>query len=273
MKSQAIVASALTLMLAACASEPPPTPASAAAPPAAKEEAKAEAESGSIQPWMGLWSVAEQFGSAQPTAAMPPLGQKLHLEEYGATDMAGRTCPQPTYRAESQSEAAFLGLATSDAEALRQARPSLSVTCGKDAFGSYLMARDGSLLTVTDGQVLHLVRATVPEMKPEAKADARTAEDAKHDEKKTDEAKPGKAGALVYLASYRDKGTAMEGWKELGKASPLLAHAQPELSKITLPGKGTYLRLKAKGLSETDGKALCKSLVKMLPDCGAKGRD
>jgi len=250
----------LVLLLAACASEPPAQP----APPVMAPEHKAEAAD-SAKAWMGLWTVGEGLNGV--TSMM---GQKLHLDETNATDMAGRTCPQPSYSTDRQSEAVFLGLTKAEAESLKQPRPHLTVVCSQEAFGSYLMARDGSLLAVQDGQALHLVRAAMPE--------AKAPEEKKPDEKKAEAApekaeKAEKPGHLVYLASYRDKATAMAGWAELGKVSPLLSKASPELVKVSLTGKGSFLRLEAKGLSETDGAKLCKSLIKMLPDCGAKGRD
>lgn len=82
-----------------------------------------------------------------------------------------------------------------------------------------------------------------------------------------------KPSRMVYLASYRDEATARHGWDELKHQAPLLAKAEPAMTKVTLPGQGNFLRLQAKGLSEADGVSLCRSLQAVLPDCGAKGRD
>lgn len=277
MKSQAIALAALTLTLAACAAEPPPP---GTASTKAETAAKAEPDNrAAVKDWMGLWTVAEQFGATQPTPAAPPMGQILHLESFGATDMAGRTCSHPDYRAGQETEAGFLSLGKTEDKGqddgpLQQVRPTLTVTCGPDGFGSYLMARDGSLLTRMGGQVLHLVHAPVPEAPPGHMPDM---DQHRHDmpshDGKGELTAAGKAGPLVYLASYRDKATAMRGWKELAAMAPVLKRAQPAFSKISLPGKGSFLRLKAKGLNEAEAHGLCQALIKTLPDCGARDRD
>lgn len=269
MKRQASLAVVLPLLLlAACASEPESEPETKPDPlsdavvenKTEPEQSKPEAlNAETLKPWIGIWAVTDLYGSGQAG----PLGQRLFITENSATDLAGRTCPKPAYMGGSQSEAAFLGLDKAGEAALKQPHPHLSVTCSGETFIEYLQLKDGSLLSLANGKPVRLGRQPEGRMVEEKKAP-----EAKHAEAKSGE----KPGHLIYLASYRDKDTAMAGWKELGKAAPLLGKASPELTKLTIPGKGNYLRLQAKGLSEAEGAKLCKSLTKMLPDCGAKGR-
>ena len=264
MKRQASLAVVLPLLLlAACASEPESEPDAKPDPLAdpiveqKAEPSKPEAlNAETLKPWIGIWAVTDLYGLGQAG----PLGQRLFITENSATDLAGHTCPKPVYVADSQSEAAFLGLEKTSEDALKQPQPHLTITCNDEAFIEYLQLKDGSLLSLANGKPLRLGRQPETQMVEEKKAS-----EAKKSEAKSE-------GPLVYLASYRDKGTAMAGWKELGKSSPLLSKAKPELTKLTIPGKGNFLRLQAKGLSEAEGAKLCKSLTKVLPDCGAKGR-
>ncbi|PKU24672.1 hypothetical protein [Telmatospirillum siberiense] len=271
MKRSVYPACLLPLLLAACASEsagPPPadTKPSSLAEPAGAPSMPLGGED--LRPWLGRWVVTEAYGSAQSgQRPRPPVGQRLELGEAVATDLDGRTCVAPSFRGDGASEAAFLGLDKSTAESLRQIRPRLSVTCGPAAFGQYLAVRDGSLLAHVGGGTLRLARqADAPA--PEQSVKESSAVEPPPARSEGDAPSP----RAVYLASYRDQDTALTGWKELAKISPLLQKATPELTPVTLPGRGKFLRLWAKGLSDVDGAKLCKALIRMLPDCGARDR-
>lgn len=265
------------LLLAACVSEPsaPPPPAAEPQIPAAAEPAVAPPRplaGEELRLWLGSWLVTEVYASAQSgQPSRPPNDQRLELAEAFATDPDGRTCAKPSFRADGASEADFLGLNKSMTGSLRQIRPRLLVTCGTESFGSYLSVKDGSLLTRLGDKTLrlaHLPDGPVPGLSvteplaaaPPAVPSSQSVGDG------------GGAARPVYLASYRDQATALSGWKELARVSPLLEKARPEMTKVTLPGKGTFLRLQATGLSDADGVTLCKALRRLLPDCGARDR-
>jgi len=236
-----------------------------------------------LKPWLGNWSVTEVYASTQldrPETASA--GQRLFLSGTTATDIAGRNCTRASYQGDQLSQAAFLGLSDDESQdaSRTQPRPHLTVACGHSSFGQYLLLDDNSMLALTDGKALKLVRqgemhvlsdakpaveqAPVPAPAATGKPTPLTAADA---------APPppmaGKPGPALYLASYRDKPSALHGWKELTQSAPMLAKAEPEMADITVHGK-SFLRLSAKGLTREETLQVCRSLISILPKCGIK---
>jgi len=238
-------------LLAACSDEPPVT----------------SSDSVLSSP---AWVVTEVFPSEKPH---PLLGQKVRLEPGFATDVKGRSCTNPSYDEDSRSAAEFLGNDSDEGESLTV----ISVQCDGDAFGTYAVAKDGSLLTHEDSLLLRLMSsekiplpaATQPKAAaPAVHEEAHAAADG-HQEHAAPAAHHAEAhGKLIYLASYRDKASALRGWKELTGVSPILAKAKPELVKVTLPGKGRFIRLHAKGVPAAKAGAVCHEVKGLIPDCG-----
>lgn len=65
----------------------------------------------------------------------------------------------------------------------------------------------------------------------------------------------------VQLAAYRKPGSADKGWSEMQrKYGDLLRGFQPEVRKVRVPGKGTFHRLYAGRLSQTEANNLCRQI-------------
>lgn len=289
MNHKAYLLCALSLLLGSCASGSDEQ-SRGSSPAGSAKAASAPLGDEVVEPWLGRWVVTEAFGATLPgQPPKPPVGQHLVLTRAMATDLDGRTCPKPAFKGDTASEAAFLGLTEIAATSLQEARIRLSVACEERAFGQYLVARDGSLLARAGGKTLRMERAPEAAAAPSEAVTPKGGEaapaptallaprpaqaDAAPAAKPAPAASPGAAqGALVYLASYREKESALAGWKKLQAMSPLLGKAQPALTSVTLPGQGSFLRLQARGLSDADGAALCKALIRTLPDCGARNR-
>lgn len=74
----------------------------------------------------------------------------------------------------------------------------------------------------------------------------------------------------VHLASYRSETQAERGWQILrGRYSELasLAHG---VTRANIPGKGTYYRLMATGLSDSAANSLCANLKRRGQFCEVK---
>jgi hypothetical protein len=66
----------------------------------------------------------------------------------------------------------------------------------------------------------------------------------------------------VHLASFRSQERAMVGWRELVGRYPVLAGLSPQVTRVTLPGKGVFYRLHAAPLGSLDqARALCRDLA------------
>lgn len=266
------------LLLGACAGpaqEPPPASSDQPIPSDGPHGMTTE----EMEPWLGSWAVTGIYASPRPDQPdTAPAGQRLYLSGSTATDLAGRSCTRAAYKGDSLSETVFLGLADDPKDETRsRPRPHLIVSCGRAIFGQYLLLADGDMIALADGRALRLSRqgemhvlsdtggsAAEQPAAPQGKPTALTAA-----------APPpaAKAGPALYLASYRDRDSALRGWAILAKAAPLLAKAEPDMVKVAVRGKGDFLRLRAKGLTAEENAEVCRSLTSILPECGVNLRD
>lgn len=74
----------------------------------------------------------------------------------------------------------------------------------------------------------------------------------------------------VHLASYRNEAQAERGWQILRGRYGQLASLQHGVSRASIPGKGTYYRLMATGLSNSAASALCADLKRRGQFCEVK---
>jgi hypothetical protein len=74
----------------------------------------------------------------------------------------------------------------------------------------------------------------------------------------------------VHLASYRNEAQAERGWQILSKRYGQLAPLQHGVTRANIPGKGTYYRLMATGLSDSAASSLCADLKRRGQFCEVK---
>ncbi|WP_417806068.1 tetratricopeptide repeat protein [Thalassospira lucentensis] len=74
----------------------------------------------------------------------------------------------------------------------------------------------------------------------------------------------------AHLASYRSQSQAERGWKVLTGRYGQLASMQHDVMRANIPGKGTYYRLMATGLSDSVAKSLCADLKRRGQFCDVK---
>ncbi|MHC8493220.1 SPOR domain-containing protein [Thalassospira sp. SM2505] len=88
----------------------------------------------------------------------------------------------------------------------------------------------------------------------------------------SDAAQPAMASGSksVHLASYRNEGQAERGWQILASRYGQLAPLQHGVTRANIPGKGTYYRLMATGLSDSAAKSLCADLKRRGQFCEVK---
>lgn len=77
-------------------------------------------------------------------------------------------------------------------------------------------------------------------------------------------------GKSVHLASYRNQAQAERGWQVLTKRFGQLASLQHGVTRADIPGKGTYYRLMATGLSDSSAKSICAELKRSGQFCDVK---
>ncbi|MEQ8284962.1 tetratricopeptide repeat protein [Thalassospira sp.] len=77
-------------------------------------------------------------------------------------------------------------------------------------------------------------------------------------------------GRSVHLASYRNEGQAERGWQILQGRYSQLAPLQHGVTSANIPGKGTYYRLMATGLSDAAASSLCTDLKRRGQFCEVK---
>ncbi len=77
-------------------------------------------------------------------------------------------------------------------------------------------------------------------------------------------------GRSVHLASYRNEGQAERGWQILKGRYTQLASLQHGVTRAAIPGKGTYYRLMATGLSDSAAQSLCADLKRRGQFCEVK---
>ncbi|MDG4719354.1 MULTISPECIES: SPOR domain-containing protein [Thalassospira] len=74
----------------------------------------------------------------------------------------------------------------------------------------------------------------------------------------------------VHLASYRNQAQAERGWQILTGRYGQLASLQHGVTTANIPGKGTYYRLMATGLSDSAANSLCADLKRRGQFCEVK---
>ncbi len=74
----------------------------------------------------------------------------------------------------------------------------------------------------------------------------------------------------VHLASYRNEAQAERGWQILSSRYGQLAPLQHGVTRASIPGKGTYYRLMATGLSDSAASSLCAELKRRGQFCEVK---
>ncbi|WP_296999811.1 SPOR domain-containing protein [Thalassospira sp. UBA848] len=74
----------------------------------------------------------------------------------------------------------------------------------------------------------------------------------------------------VHLASYRNEAQAERGWQILSGRYGQLASMQHGVTRANIPGKGTYYRLMATGLSDSAASSLCAELKRRGQFCEVK---
>ena len=74
----------------------------------------------------------------------------------------------------------------------------------------------------------------------------------------------------VHLASYRNEGQAERGWQILSGRYAQLAPLQHGVTRASIPGKGTFYRLMATGLSDSAASSLCAELKRRGQFCEVK---
>lgn len=77
-------------------------------------------------------------------------------------------------------------------------------------------------------------------------------------------------GKSVHLASYRSQAQAERGWQILAQRYTQLASLQHGVTQATIPGKGTYFRLMATGLSDSSASSICAELKRSGQFCEVK---
>ncbi|WP_339862713.1 tetratricopeptide repeat protein [Thalassospira alkalitolerans] len=77
-------------------------------------------------------------------------------------------------------------------------------------------------------------------------------------------------GKSAHLASYRNQAQAERGWQVLTKRFGQLASLQHGVTRADIPGKGTYYRLMATGLSDSSAKSICAELKRSGQFCDVK---
>ena len=77
-------------------------------------------------------------------------------------------------------------------------------------------------------------------------------------------------GKSVHLASYRSQAQAERGWQILTQRYAQLAPLQHGVTQATIPGKGTYFRLMATGLSDGSASSICTELKRQGQFCEVK---
>ncbi|MGE5503014.1 MAG: hypothetical protein ACM31L_01195 [Actinomycetota bacterium] len=240
---------AAVLWLAACAGEEPPAT-TAAAPSGAPG---------------GDWVVTDVWGGGgrDPAGLDRLVGQGVRLDQAAATDPLGRSCDHPVWREYESTEAAFLGALDRAREfpALRRPVAMVEATCDGEPFGRYARWRDGSLMARLGHTVLRLApAASVPAPVPAAVVAAPVAMPAAP-------AATSVPDRLVYLASFRKAAEVDRGWAQLKARSATLATLSPVTRKITLPGRGDFLRLFAAAHDEAEARRVCSELGRAVPDC------
>jgi hypothetical protein len=221
----------------------------------------------------GLWVVTDVFPGSTAAVDIDMAkwrGRELRLDAQVAGDLTGRFCGNPHYGRDSMGKASFLGRPDRAADAdLAESVPVLRVTCAGQPFGDYALWRDGSLLALVNGYAIRLAR-------PESLPVAAVAEPlpAVPQEAHADPApEPHGKRRLVYLASYRNIGGADRGWQTLKARSAPLAGLEPATREVVLGAKGKFIRLFVQAMDDDQAKHICRDLRRLLPDCGAVGRD
>jgi len=74
----------------------------------------------------------------------------------------------------------------------------------------------------------------------------------------------------VHLASYRNEAQAERGWQILSSRYGQLTPLQHGVTRASIPGKGTYYRLMATGLSDSAASTLCAELKRRGQFCEVK---
>ncbi|OSQ29940.1 tetratricopeptide repeat protein [Thalassospira sp. MCCC 1A03138] len=77
-------------------------------------------------------------------------------------------------------------------------------------------------------------------------------------------------GKSLHLASYRNQAQAERGWQILTQRYAQLAPLQHGVTQANIPGKGTYFRLMATGLSDSSASSICAELKRRGQFCEVK---
>ncbi|MFH1804631.1 MAG: tetratricopeptide repeat protein [Pseudomonadota bacterium] len=79
-------------------------------------------------------------------------------------------------------------------------------------------------------------------------------------------------GTSIHLASYRSAAEAERGWRVLtGRYGNDLGGLSHDVQRADIPGKGTYYRLLATGMSGENARSVCASLKRSGQYCDVKG--
>jgi tetratricopeptide (TPR) repeat protein len=81
---------------------------------------------------------------------------------------------------------------------------------------------------------------------------------------------PTSGSKSVHLASYRNEAQAERGWQILTSRYSQLSSLQYGVTRANIPGKGTYYRLMATGLSDSAANSLCADLKRRGQFCEVK---
>ena len=77
-------------------------------------------------------------------------------------------------------------------------------------------------------------------------------------------------GKSLHLASYRNQAQAERGWQILTQRYAELAPLRHGVTQANIPGKGTYFRLMATGLSDSSASSICAELKRRGQFCEVK---
>ncbi|MFV1850869.1 MAG: tetratricopeptide repeat protein [Thalassospira sp.] len=122
----------------------------------------------------------------------------------------------------------------------------------------------GNVMTLNAGEPVR--RVATGESRPVQSAD----EMAKPDTMASASSAMSSGGRSVHLASYRNEGQAERGWQILKGRYTQLSPLQHSVTRAAIPGKGTYYRLMATGLSDSAAQSLCADLKRRGQFCEVK---
>lgn len=122
----------------------------------------------------------------------------------------------------------------------------------------------GNVMTLNAGEPVR--RVATGEGRPVQSAD----EMAKPDAMASASPAMSSGGRSVHLASYRNEGQAERGWQILKGRYTQLSPLQHGVTLAAIPGKGTYYRLMATGLSDSAAQSLCADLKRRGQFCEVK---